>query len=371
MEYVLLLLLIAFSFLVMHALVKHFAFRDLEYSLRFSEDEVMEGDMVTLIETVCSRKAIPVPWLKVEMTTDSALEFAKMQSAISGKTRFISSFFTLRPYRRIERRWQVLCTRRGMFTVSHVILVTADLFGTLEQSRALPDVTATLTVLPKAVPFSAAEGEPMQWLGDRMLRRYMMPDRMAVEGVRPYADGDAVRDLCHSASARSTEPVVYRFCDTIQPTVTILLNLATAKHDRDLVSDSESLEKEIRLCAALLEYVHTMRIPVRLCANTCIHGQILDTPAACGEAHIHHMLRLLAAVPDTIEERFVNLVSRVCHREPAAWIWAVTACVDDDLLRMAAMYPQLQVITVRHYQTDAALPNVYSAADAFAADRKE
>lgn len=368
MLYFLLLLLIAAAFLLMHFLVKRYGFDRVDYSLRFSEEEATEGDIVTLIETVCSRKALPVPWLKVEMTTDAALEFAKMQSAVSGSARFISSFFSLRPYRRIERRWQVHCTKRGVFTVSHVILVISDLFGTIEQSLAMPDISATLTVLPKAVDFPFAADDSRSLMGDMQLRRYLMPDRMAMDGLRPYADGDPVRDICHSASARSIEPMVYRFCDTTQPTVTLLLNMTTKEYDRDLVTDAAALEKEIKLCAALLLQLRDLRIPVRLCANTRMDGQLLDTPAASGDAHIHHLLQLLAAVPNTIDERFTNLISRVCHREPTALLWAVTAHMDDDLLRLADDEPRLQIITVRNLHNTAPRANLHTAADAFEAD---
>lgn len=365
MLYVLLLMLIAVAFLLMHFLVKRYGFDRMEYSLHFSENEVTEGDTVTLIETVCSRKALPVTWLKVEMTTNAALEFAKMQSAVSGNTRFISSFFSLRPYRRIERHWQVRCTKRGVFSVSHVILVISDLFGTMEQSQAFPDISATLTVLPKAVDFSFAADDPRSLMGDVQMRRYLMPDRMAMEGLRPYADGDPVRDICHSASARSLEPMVYRFCDTTQPTVTLLLNMTTREYDRDLVTDTAALEKEIKLCAALLLQLGDLRIPVRLCANTCMNGQPLDTPAALGDAHIHHLLQLLAAVPYTIDERFTNLVNRVRHRDPSAQLWVVTAHIDDDLLRLADREPRLQIMTVRNLYNTTQRANLHTAADAF------
>lgn len=371
MPYLLLLLLIAAVVLLMHASIRYYGFRNIEYDLRFSQTEVHEGETVTLIETICSRKTIPVPWLKVEMTTDAALEFAKMQSAVSGRTRFISSFFTLRPYRQIERRWQVRCTNRGVFEVSHVILVISDVFGTLEQSKALPAVKATLTVLPAPAAFPAALQDPRQWMGAQVLRQYLMPDRMAMEGLRPYETGDSVRDICWSASARSEAPVVYRFCDTTQPTVTVVLNLATREYDRDVVTDRAALEQAIRICAALLHQAEALRIPVRLCANTRINDTPLDTPAAFSGAHTHHLLQLLAAIPDTIDERFRNLLERVCHREPTALVWVVTACLDDDLLRMAALYPKLQIVTIRHLYASGALPNIHTAAGIFAASRKE
>ena len=121
----------------------------------------------------------------------------------------------------------------------------------------------------------------------------------------------------------------------------------------------------IRICAALLEQARMMRIGVRLCANTRIDDMPLDTPTAVGEVHVHRLLQLLAAVPDTIDERFRNLLERVCHRETNALIWVVTACVDDDLRKMAALYPQLQIVTVRNLYAAQELPNIHSAAAVF------
>lgn len=371
MPFLLLLLLIGAVVLLLHGSIRYYGFRNVEYDLRFSKSEVHEGETVTLIETICSRKAIPIPWLKVEMTTDATLEFAKMQSAVSGRTRFISSFYTLRPYRQIERRWQVHCTQRGVFDVSHVILVISDALGTLEQSKALPDVKATLTVLPAPAAFSAALQDPRQWMGEQVLRQSLMPDRLAMEGLRPYETGDSVRDICWSASARSETPVVYRFCDTTQPALTIVLNLATKEYDRDVVTDHAALEQVIRICTALIYQGTELRIPVRLCANTRINGTPLDTPAAVGGTHIHHLLQMLAAIPDTIDERFRNLLERVCHRETTALVWVVTACLDDDLLHMAALYPQLQIVTIRNLSASGTLPNIHTAAGMFAVPRKE
>ena len=104
---ILLLLLIGAVVLCTQLLIRRFGFSELTYSLAFSVPEATEGDTVTLTETICSRKPIPLPWVKAELTTHASLLIASEQSAVSEDTRFISSFFCLFPYRKIERRWKV------------------------------------------------------------------------------------------------------------------------------------------------------------------------------------------------------------------------------------------------------------------------
>ena len=243
---IILLLCVGGILMLSHSLIRRFGYRNLTYKLAFSENEVFEGETVTLTETICSRKPIPLPWVKVELTTHSSLLFATKQSAISEDTRFVSSFFFLFPYRRIERHWKVTCTQRGMFTVSHAVIVLSDLFGAAEMSRPFPDAYAELTVLPARRHTSIPDAFPQQLMGDVIRRRMLIPDRFAVSGIRQYADGDPVRDICWSASARTDIPMVWQFQETASPTAVIALNLETRESDRDCTNTSGEAWQECR-----------------------------------------------------------------------------------------------------------------------------
>lgn len=361
MMYLLLLLLIAGILLSSHLLTRRYGFQHIEYQLQFDKNEVTEGETVTLIERICSRKALPVPWLKVEMTTHASLKFARSQSTVSESTRFISSFFALHPYRQIERRWQVECTQRGIFSVAHIILVITDLFGTLELSKALHECAATLTVLPSPMDFTLPQPLTLP-LNGQPIKRRLIPDRMAMDGLRPYQDGEPIRDICWSATARFDTPMVYQFLDTVQPSITVVLNMTTREYDRDFASDLSALEQAIKLCTALIEQGQALQIPTRFCANTAIDHTNVNTQAAKGASHIHHLLQILAALPNTITERFSNLLCRICQQEHHAAIYVVTALVDEELLRLAALYPNITVVTIRQLSPAHRLPNLYSAA---------
>lgn len=354
----LLLLCIGAAVLISQLLVRRFGFRHLTYSLKFSEEEVAEGDTVTLIETICSRKPLPLPWVKAELTTAAALEFASEQSSVAEDARFVSSYFSLFPYRKIERRWRVTCKRRGIFTVSHAILVLSDLFGTMELSQPFPEAEATITVLPAVHRLPEITEPPLQLTGEMIRRRTLIPDRFAIAGIREYQDGDPVRDITWNASARTEQPMVWQYHETAFPALTVLLNMETRETDRETVSDRNVLEQEITLCAALLGEAARLRIPVRLCANTTIDGKAAESPLAAGSTALTAQLRLLAAIPETISGRFSHLAECALADDPGMAVVIVTAQPNADIVRIAAQEPRVSVLSVRRLRPGELLPNI-------------
>ena len=353
-----LLLCIGFAIVLSQSLIRRFGFRNLTYELAFSEQEVFEGDTVTLTETICSRKLIPLPWVKVELTTHSALLFATRQSAVSEETRFVSSFFCVLPYRKIVRHWKVTCTRRGMFTVSHAVVVLNDLFGAQELSRRMPDAHAELTVLPARRYAETPDAFPQQIMGDIIRRRMLIPDRMCVSGIRPYADGDPVRDICWSASARTEQPMVRQFQETASPTVTVVLSMESRDTDRDIVSDQTAFENAVRLCAACVSTASGLRIPVRLCANTLVNDVPAETPFRAGQDTLYPMLRLLAALPYSISGRTTDLLKEIRQQDSSSAIIVITVHPAAALLQAADRDAAMTVISLRPLSEHEHRPNV-------------
>lgn len=368
MLYLALLLIVLFILTVLHLLMRFFGFRGVEYTLHFSAQEVDAGMTVTLTETICNRKPLPMPWVKAELTTDAALLFAQTcakgsgaYSTVSAQTRFLSSFYFLRPYAKIERHWQVTCSRRGIFSVSHAILVISDLLGTFEQSRSFPEATATIMVLP--IPLERMDVPALPALcmtGDAVLERRFFPDRFAVSGIRPYMQGDNLRDLCHIASARMDAPMVYVYQDTADPAVTLVLDLCTKDYDTESVSDLHAYEQAIRLCCTYLCDAETRRIPVQLYANAALDGMAAASVSACGAAHVHSLRQMLAALPEKITEPIPRTLRRVLASEPNTAVLCITAHLCAELLDLAAVHRRLTVLSIRPRSDVSALKNVIS-----------
>ncbi|MBR5372471.1 MAG: DUF58 domain-containing protein [Oscillospiraceae bacterium] len=314
----LVLLALVLALTLPRLLLARYGFRGVSYQLHFSEDEVSEGDTVYLTETVVNRKLLPLPWLKAELTTHAALDFAAAQSAVSEETRFVSSHFSLMPYQRIERRWKVKCTRRGIFTVSRAVIVLTDLFGTSELSEPMPEAFAEITVLPAVHPVDALPIPADAVSGEYIRSRMLIPDRFAVCGIRHYLPGDALRDISQTASARTEQPMVWQYQETVTPALSIVLLMNTRPRDRDAVSDKARFEDAVRVCAAYAWLAGQMKISVRFCTNAEIGGNAVCGQFSAGDAAVLSILRTLSALPYDIAGKPETLVQQVCADDASA-----------------------------------------------------
>ena len=341
----LVLLAAVLALILPHFLLTKFGFRGVSYRLQFSESEVTEGDTVCLTETIVNRKLLPLPWLKAELTTQSALSFAAAQSAVSEETRFVSSCFSLMPYQRIERRWKVHCTQRGIFTVSRAVLVISDLFGTAELSEPMPEAYAEITVLPAVRPFSELPVPADAVSGEYIRNRMLIPDRFAVCGIRQYLPGDALRDLSQTASARTEQPMVWQYQETVSPALTILLLMNTRERDADAVSDKPHFEDAVRVCASYAWQTAQMKIPVRLCANAEIGGHAVYGQYGAGEHAALAILRTLAALPYEIAGRPQRLFQQICAEESGA-VLVIGAYIPPEIAYYAEQNERIMTVQI-------------------------
>ncbi len=348
MPLLILLLLFAGIFFLSQWLIRHRAAHTISYHIAFSQDEATAGDTVTLTETIRSHTWIPIPWVKAELTTHAALQFSEAFSSVSEETRFLSSFFYLPPYRQIERRWRVTCTQRGMFRIDHAILVISDVFGTLEHSIAMPDAHAEIRVLPDVLKNIPELPTPLAHFGERLRKLCVIPDRTAFLDARPYRQGDSLRDVAWTMSARTEQLMVKCYPDTAAEHVTVLLCMETRQTDRDCVSDKAALEQAIRICSTCFAAAAAEQIPIRFAANTEITDMPCVTAIGCGTAHATALRRTLAAIPYRITLPFGTFLRKDMRTDSGAQV-IVTAYVSAALRQYAAEHPNVMILSCREW----------------------
>lgn len=129
MEIAAVLLVLVAILLGQMALFSRRLFQNFRYHCSFDRQEVFEGEKIEMVETVLNGKALPIPYLRAEIVTSRFLEFADTESSLTDETRFVPSFFMLKGYQKITRRWYVTCARRGEMGVRNISLISSDLLG--------------------------------------------------------------------------------------------------------------------------------------------------------------------------------------------------------------------------------------------------
>ena len=263
----------------------------LEYSLILSRDEAVEGDKIEIIETVVNNKWLPLPWLKAELTTSKWLDFAGARARLAGETRYVPSFFALGGYRKITRRWQVACAKRGEFALDTVILVTSDLFGLV--SCSLPvKVAQHITVLPAPIDFDFPAPAPYALMGDTRVRRHIAEDPFFRAGTREYTERDPMSKIAWTATARQGSLMVFSNEFTTRGSLEVILNLQSTELDKTDVMRKPEMELAIKVCATLFEQADLGGMPAGFSCNADV-----TVPLSWGAEHTADLLRALAALP--------------------------------------------------------------------------
>jgi uncharacterized protein (DUF58 family) len=335
MELIVLLLLVAVFFLTEKWVYNRFWHKNLKYECRFSRDEVYEGDEIELIETVTNAKLLPLTWAKAEITASRWLAFAGSQSAVTGDSRFVPSFFVLKSNHRVTRRWKVRCLRRGNYTIDRITLITTDLFG--QQAFSLPvDINIHLTVLPKPRDTEESLFSQNGLSGEVVVPRRLFTDPFFVNGVREYTPYDSANRIHWAATAKNDRIMVRSNDSTSDQTVTVLMNMQSRADEGPFITAAEDLEHGISAAATVITQTTSIGISTRLVANGGQEGDSpLFTGAGAGEEYALELLRVLAGMHINKSENFVTFSEQVMSRDRTSDLILITPYLDADLIAFA------------------------------------
>lgn len=333
MEFLALVLAIGVLMLVQNILYRKLSFRQLDYRYYFTKTEVFEGEELELVEEVANRKWLPMPWFKSEITTSRWLEFAGSQSTLAGDSRFVPSFFMMKSYKRIIRRWKVRATKRGEFSIDSVVLVATDLLGNLSLSNPVRKNGQVLTVLPLPCDLAETFITPRYLSGDYVIRRSLIEDPFYIAGVREYTYREAMNRIHWKASAREQKLMVYNNDSTTRQSLSVLLNMQSREVERDEVIDRDGIERAIRVCAAVFEETLGNGMPLRFLTN----GQIRESTESYvseelwGNGHVHSLLLTLAALRLRSVEFFGRFLKGAAAKTDSTDLVIVTCYFDGEI----------------------------------------
>lgn len=313
------------------------SFQHFEYRCNFDRPEAFEGDEVELVEQVFNRKWLPLPWFKTEITTSKWLDFAGSQSVVTYNSRFVPSFFLLKSYQKVTRRWKVQCLKRGIFDIEKVVMVSTDLLGQQVVSRSA-EVDTRVTVLPKPADLEGMFVSARYLQGDYPVKNQLIPDPFYVSGVREYRPGDPMKNIHWNATAKLSRIMIRNMEYTTRQSITVVLNLQSRPFEQGAAIDAERMEQCIRVAAALLEQTLDGSIPVSLAINSCVGNIDKETTLTAqnfGREYVLSLLRLMAALPEGSTQDFPVFLREKAESFESTDIQIVTAYLNEEMFDFA------------------------------------
>jgi|LSQX01.3.fsa_nt_gb uncharacterized protein (DUF58 family) len=285
--------------------------RKIYYRRYFNKTSVFEGDSAEMVEILENRKLAPVPWLRVESSISPYLCFKKSDDVDIRHDQFHKSIFYLRGYKRIRRRHSFTCTHRGFYKLSTTSLTTGDLFGMFNKFVRIPG-DSYLYVYPKPLSHGEISPEALKWQGDIMMKRWILPDPILVNGIREYLPGDSQKDIHWGATARTGQLQVKVRDHTVSPRLFLIVNtqISETLWSNMEPEEAEVIETGIRYAAHLASWATSNGLEVGFASN----GRLVDSEGivrldpACSQANLEMLLQAMAKLEIVRELNFHTLL---------------------------------------------------------------
>ncbi|MFY9177635.1 MAG: DUF58 domain-containing protein [Caldicoprobacterales bacterium] len=247
--------------------------KGITYNRFFSVSRAFEGEEIEMVERISNRKLLPVPWLRIESKISQNLEFKKQFNLDIKHEQFHKSLFSLMPYTAINRRHQVKCKKRGCYRLNSAALTCGDLFG-FQDATKVYELDAQILVYPKLVNLDEIPFLSRSWMGDVVVKRWIIDDPFMYAGVREYTAGDPLNSINWKATARTGNLQVHKRDYTADPRIMIYLNMDVREDMWGPITDPELIEKGISYAASIVNHAIAQGIDTGFGTN----GYVIDQP---------------------------------------------------------------------------------------------
>lgn len=268
------------------------------YTRNFNKSTSYVGDVVEIVEVITNAKLLPVMWLRMESTIDSSLQF----HGVTGidihegeRSQHHKSFFTLLPYRRIRRRHEVRCTKRGIYRLESVVMTAGDLLGIKVRSRRIA-LQADLVVYPSIIAMEEIPLPFHNWQGDFSVRRWIVDDPFIISGVRDYRAGDGMNQISWKATARTGKLQVFQRDFTSDHRLVVLLNVEVSEGMWDIVTDESLIERGISYAATIITKAISEGMSAGFVHNAHSLEKSVETLRIPSQGGSEHLLTILDAM---------------------------------------------------------------------------
>lgn len=284
-------------FLLQQFLYRRFWNKNLSVDLNFSSETAVEGEELTLLETVINKKLLPLPILKVKFMTSKYLSFLDTNNSNVTDNFYRNDLLSIMMYQKITRTLSFLCTHRGYFTISNMDVVCCDMFVSFE-SVASYNLDIHLYVYPKPVEYDKFQAPFRRMLGTVLTKRYMNEDPFEFRNIREYQSYDNLKAINWKASAKTGSLKVNVNDYTSSQQIKILLNLES----ETIWKYEDVLEESIRIAATFASAFIEQGIPTAIYTNALdiITKEVVNVPAGSGMNHMRTLHESLSRIDTTL-----------------------------------------------------------------------
>jgi uncharacterized protein (DUF58 family) len=165
------------------------------------------------------------------------------------ETRHLAGTSWLMPHQRLEKHFPMSVPKRGRYMFGDLVVFGGDFLGTSEDGLSFGG-GREIVVYPRRITTPDLDGVFGGFLGEMSVRRFIQEDPVLTLGYREYTGREPMKTISWAQSARRGELMVKKFDYTLEPSVSVILNIEA---ESDIPLELEKCFSLARSVCALLE----------------------------------------------------------------------------------------------------------------------
>ncbi len=145
--------------------------------------------------------------------------------------RFVDFTTWLRPRQQVKKEIPVCIAKRGRYFTKQLSLYGGDFLGINEQHKYCGRLNE-IVVAPRQLSSMQLEDQFGGFMGDVSVSRFILEDPVLTLGYREYTGREPMKMISWTQSARGSGLMVKKYDYTLEPSVSVVLNVDTDHPDR-------------------------------------------------------------------------------------------------------------------------------------------
>lgn len=221
----------------------------------------------------------------------------------------------LRPRQSLMREIPAVIHRRGRYVLPQFQLYSGDFLGLNEQMKDCGRFNEVVAA-PKEITMGKLNDMFGGFMGEISVSRFILEDPVLTLGYREYTGREPMKMISWSQSARTGDLMVKKYDYTMEPTVSVILNV-----DGGEEAEGELLETCFSLTRSVCSMLEKRGVKYSFASNSILAGAESD-PGATGEGlgqrHYMGVLEHLGRATYTHQISMERLLEKEANRGTAA-----------------------------------------------------
>ena len=305
--------------------------KGLDVTMNFGDEFVREGESSSLVEVISNDKRLPLPIIQVKFEITRTFLFSEDDNSAVTDYYYRSDFFSMGAYRKITRRYEFICSKRGCYHMNDMDIIGRDFLITNKFIETIKH-SEHICVLPRRVRDKEIPRRVIDMIGELVKVSSLYEDPFEFRGIREYQSYDSMHSINWNASARSGSLMVNQYSGTYTRKVVLLLNTEKS----GMIGAQKLLEDSISICSTLALKLIGEHIPVAFATNAedVLSGGCAAVNAGADNAHIHTIDMTLARVDaEKMACDFSDIMKKYIEEKSSpVEYWIVSSYRRNDLL---------------------------------------